>query len=34
MIIRNLTLNEAHFLSSFIGALKEEIKFGLKCLSQ
>lgn len=30
MIIRNSALNEAHFLSSFIGSLKEEIKFGVK----
>jgi len=30
MIIRNPALNEAYFLSSFIGALKEEIKFGVK----
>lgn len=27
MLIRNPTLNEAHFLSSFVGALKEEIRF-------
>ncbi|KAK4706963.1 hypothetical protein R3W88_033473 [Solanum pinnatisectum] len=30
LIIRNPALNEAHFLSSFIGALKVEIKFGVK----
>ncbi|KAH0714822.1 hypothetical protein KY284_007727 [Solanum tuberosum] len=30
MLIRNPMLNEAHFLSSFIGALKEEIKFYVK----
>ncbi|XP_069152850.1 uncharacterized protein [Solanum lycopersicum] len=30
MLIRNPTLNEAHFLSSFVGALKEEIRFEVK----
>ncbi|KAF3649019.1 hypothetical protein FXO38_17877 [Capsicum annuum] len=30
MLIRNPALNEAHFLSSFIGALKEEIRFAIK----
>ncbi|KAH0748079.1 hypothetical protein KY290_027311 [Solanum tuberosum] len=30
MLIRNPALNEAHFLSSFIGALKEEIRFAVK----
>jgi len=30
MLIRNPMFNEAHFLSSFIGALKEEIKFYVK----
>ncbi|XP_075101843.1 uncharacterized protein LOC142177270 [Nicotiana tabacum] len=30
MLVRNPQLNESHFLSSFIGALKEEIKFGIK----
>lgn len=27
MLVRNPNLNESHFLSSFVGALKEEIKF-------
>ncbi|KAH0720051.1 hypothetical protein KY290_006530 [Solanum tuberosum] len=30
MLIRNLALNEAHFLSSFMGGLKEEIKYAIK----
>lgn len=30
MLIRNPILQEAHFLSSFIGALKEEIRFEVK----
>ena len=30
MIMWNPTLNESHFLSSFIGGLKEEIKFLVK----
>ena len=30
MLIRNPALNKAHFLSSFIGALKEEIRFEVK----
>nr|XP_009802879.1 PREDICTED: uncharacterized protein LOC104248335 [Nicotiana sylvestris] len=30
MIIRNPALNEDHFLSSFVGALKEEIRFSVK----
>ncbi|KAH0653695.1 hypothetical protein KY289_031373 [Solanum tuberosum] len=30
MLIRNPALNEAHFLSSFVGALKEEIRFDVK----
>lgn len=30
MIMRNPSLNESHFLSSFVGTLKEEIKNGVK----
>lgn len=30
MILRNPALNESHFLSSFMGALKEEIKYVVK----
>ncbi|OIT20411.1 hypothetical protein A4A49_38895 [Nicotiana attenuata] len=30
MLIRNPHLDESHFISSFIGALKEEIRFGVK----
>lgn len=30
MIMRNPVLNESHFLSSFMGALKEEIKYIVK----
>ncbi|XP_060190417.1 uncharacterized protein LOC132619575 [Lycium barbarum] len=30
MLVRNPLLDESHFISSFIGALKEEIKFGVK----
>lgn len=30
MLVRNLHLNDAHFLSSFVGALKEEIRFDIK----
>nr|XP_016489435.1 PREDICTED: uncharacterized protein LOC107809347 [Nicotiana tabacum] len=30
MLIRNPNLDESHFISSFIGALKEEIRFGVK----
>ncbi|KAH0671271.1 hypothetical protein KY285_023835 [Solanum tuberosum] len=30
MLIRNPALNETHFLSSFIGALKKEIRFAVK----
>lgn len=30
MLIRNPILNDAHFLSSFVGALKEEIRYGVK----
>lgn len=30
MIMSNPTLNESHFLSSFMGALREEIKFAVK----
>ncbi|KAF3635580.1 hypothetical protein FXO38_24561 [Capsicum annuum] len=30
MVMRNLTLNESHFLSRFIGALKEKIKFAVE----
>ncbi|XP_009786104.1 uncharacterized protein [Nicotiana sylvestris] len=30
MLIRNLNLDESHFISSFIGALNEEIRFGMK----
>ena len=30
MLIRNPALNEAHFLSSFVGALKEEIRLEVK----
>ncbi|KAK4717823.1 hypothetical protein R3W88_016161 [Solanum pinnatisectum] len=30
MIITNPTLTEAHFLSSFMGALKKEVKFVVK----
>nr|XP_009760314.1 PREDICTED: uncharacterized protein LOC104212668 [Nicotiana sylvestris] len=30
MLIRNLNLDESHFISSFIGALKKEIRFGVK----
>lgn len=29
MLIRNPALNKAHFLSSFIGALKEEIRYAI-----
>ena len=30
MIMSNPTVNESHFLSSFIGGHKEEIKFAMK----
>lgn len=30
MLIRNPALNEAHFLSNFVGALKKEIRFAVK----
>ncbi|KAH0730265.1 hypothetical protein KY289_001453 [Solanum tuberosum] len=30
MLVRNPHLNDAHFLSSFMGALKEEIRFAVK----
>ncbi|PHT45911.1 hypothetical protein CQW23_15069 [Capsicum baccatum] len=30
MLMRNPNLSESHFLSSFVGALKEEIKYGVK----
>lgn len=30
MILKNLALDEFHFLSNFIGALKEEIKYAVK----
>lgn len=30
MLVRNPHLDESHFISSFIGALKEKIRFGMK----
>lgn len=30
MILRNTALNESYFLSSFMGALREEIKYAVK----
>lgn len=30
MLIMNPHIDESHFISSFIGALKEEIRFGVK----
>lgn len=30
MLIRNYTLNESHILSSLIGLMNEEIKYGVK----
>lgn len=32
MLVKNPVLNESHFLSNFMGALKVEIRFGIKLL--